>query len=720
VASCGGSTGSDKELLVGVFSDSPVGGLTFVTQSTSGVTNADGVFSYREGETISFSIGSLALPLAIASEMVTPLDMAATDDVNDPSVVNIARLLQSLDGDGNPENGIIISENTANVFTDPVIYDATDDSAVDAAVSEVYGQDRAAVSADQAVSHFVDTLSAHAASDGSIDQLNYIVGADGTFEGESLFVGQDNFSLTVDGEVHTGDVAVNQGVYQLSGAQDTWFVSVDETAESKLACIEKAPTAVADCEDGLYHVFTDEEQAMAFNAPADTSRAETVVEENPGGTEDLGIGAANEAVTPEIETDPVAGPVDGNAATDTAPGAGDSTATESNSAADANSVTEVPAAPAQGMPELSLEELFPSCTAGTVDDNGDGYGWENNQSCLIVVDGAIVAEGLSNGAVEPAAPAPAPAPAPAAPAPAPVAPAQAPVTPAPVSTPPPAAVVETPAAAVDNTSGNAGPAPTVVQPSDITDIIVLTGQSNAAGVQTDFDATLDTGHERLFAYNENGQWLPAVLDQYWDANLPSNFASAAQGRKPFNNLAFQIGKSLTEKTDRVVGIILITAPGEGISHWDYNSAFYTQIRDKVAQALNGLPQKNAVDAMIWMQGETDWLAEGTADPGATGFASIDSDFYRNYYPNKLKQLVGNLRSEWWYGAGAQFICGETKRTALNHHLMALNNDGDNRTACAQASDLPTRASDPYNNHYSASSLRTLGGRVADLYLAGGS
>ena len=121
--------------------------------------------------------------------------------------------------------------------------------------------------------------------------------------------------------------------------------------------------------------------------------------------------------------------------------------------------------------------------------------------------------------------------------------------------------------------------------------------------------------------------------------------------------------------------------------------------------------------MIWMQGETDWLAEGSADGGATGFVSTDSDFYRNYYPNKLRQLISNLRSEVWFGHSAQFICGETKRAQLNPHLMALNDDGDNRTSCAAASDLPTRASDEFNIHFSSEGLRTLGSRMAELYLS---
>lgn len=256
-----------------------------------------------------------------------------------------------------------------------------------------------------------------------------------------------------------------------------------------------------------------------------------------------------------------------------------------------------------------------------------------------------------------------------------------------------------------------------VQPSDITDIIVLTGQGNAAGVETRYDPALDTGNENLFAFNEDGQWRAANLNQFWDGNLPSNYASADNGRQPYNNLVFQIGKSLTTQTDRVVGVILVTAPGAGIRNWDYNSTFYREIRSKVALALDALPQKATIDAMIWVQGETDWLAEGTADPDATGFTSTDTDFYRNYYPTKLGYLIANLRSEWWYGREAQFICSETKQTDLNHHLLALNADGDDRTSCAPASDLATRDSDPFGNHFSADSLRTLGSRIAELYLS---
>lgn len=710
LASCGGSG-----LKTGIFSDSPVSGLTYTTSTADGVTDEDGRFEYREGETVVFSIGSLALPVVVGTELVTPLDMAGSDDITDPSVVNIARLLQSLDEDSNPDNGISIPAGAAYSFTETAIFDATDDAAVDAVVSQLYSDGRQAVSADQAIAHFVDSLSADTGSEATLDQLQYIVPVGAAFDGESLYVDDRNFTLSIDGEDHSGTTTVINGVYQLAGADDQWFVSVQD-ANTRLACISKAPEAVSECSGDTYHVFKEEQAALDFSA-ADSNRAESQNSTN------VNSGPATGAATDESD---IAQQVD---------------------VADQNSTAT--STPASTGDEVTLRDLFSECAPGTVDGDGDGFGWENNQTCLIVVGGVVVAEQVNatdtgnateqSGALVPAESVPDT-----------VAEVSVPEVAVPEATVPSVTVpsVTTPSVTVPEVAAPApvlvpAPAPalapavtqpvtqpiasapgpqtapvTSVQPEDITDIIVLTGQANAAAVQTDYDAALDTGNERLFAFNEDGQWRVADLNQHWDVNLPGNFSSPAEGRDPYNNLAFQIGKSLSEQTDRVVGIIMITASGEGISHWDFNSTFYQQIRTKVNAALALLPQKTSVDAMIWMQGETDWLAEGTADPGATGFTSIDSDFYRNYYPNKLNQLIANLRSESWYGFNAQFICGETKKTDLNPHLNSLNSDGDNLTACAAASDLPTRASDPFGNHFSADGLRTLGGRFAQLYLSG--
>lgn len=110
LASCGGG-GSSNSPSVGTFVDSPVINISYRTETQSGVTNSRGEFSYFPGETVTFFIGDLEFPSVLAAEVVTPLDMAGTEDVFHHMVINIIRLLQSLDKDGNPDNGITITDS---------------------------------------------------------------------------------------------------------------------------------------------------------------------------------------------------------------------------------------------------------------------------------------------------------------------------------------------------------------------------------------------------------------------------------------------------------------------------------------------------------------------------------------------------------------------------------------------------------------------------------
>ena len=58
-----------------------------------------GGFLFFPDETIEFSVGSVSLGSALADKKVSPLDLFHGADINDPRVVNVARLLQSLDDD---------------------------------------------------------------------------------------------------------------------------------------------------------------------------------------------------------------------------------------------------------------------------------------------------------------------------------------------------------------------------------------------------------------------------------------------------------------------------------------------------------------------------------------------------------------------------------------------------------------------------------------------
>ena len=106
-SSGGGSSDDDeprKGLTVAVnkgqFVDAPVQGLFYQSGSVSGFTDIDGQFEYEEGEEVRFFVGDIALGESVSGKsLVTPLDLVEGGDLGTTAVINIARLLQSLDAD---------------------------------------------------------------------------------------------------------------------------------------------------------------------------------------------------------------------------------------------------------------------------------------------------------------------------------------------------------------------------------------------------------------------------------------------------------------------------------------------------------------------------------------------------------------------------------------------------------------------------------------------
>jgi hypothetical protein len=229
-------------------------------------------------------------------------------------------------------------------------------------------------------------------------------------------------------------------------------------------------------------------------------------------------------------------------------------------------------------------------------------------------------------------------------------------------------------------------------PADITDLILVTGQSNALGAETSFDSQLDSPDQRTFAYTSNG-WQVANLNQVWDRGW---FPRGDPANPPSNNLSLHFGKRVTEMDrNRVVGFILVTAPGQPISHWDPQGEFFNSIRSKVSRAISELPVKSRVDGILWHQGESD----GEDDPA---------------YGEALYTVIDAFRSESWYSANLPFICGETATLPVNRQLNRLNSDGNPNTACIAAAGLETKGDDA---HFSANALRTIGRRYAERYVA---
>ncbi|SDU26210.1 alpha/beta fold hydrolase [Halopseudomonas salegens] len=115
----GSGSSSDDGPLSGQFIDSPVAGLSFRTDSTNGLTDADGNFQYLRGETVHFAIGDLDLGSATGQPVLSPVDLIAeADDSSHPAAINLARLLQSLDADGNLNNGIQLDAALHDAISD--------------------------------------------------------------------------------------------------------------------------------------------------------------------------------------------------------------------------------------------------------------------------------------------------------------------------------------------------------------------------------------------------------------------------------------------------------------------------------------------------------------------------------------------------------------------------------------------------------------------------
>jgi len=126
---CGGSGNNDEntgddipQVLQGQFIDAPVQGINFLSGSQSGVTDANGGFKYEVGKKIKFSIGDIQLGIeTIAKKIITPLDLVENGTLENTTVLNIARFIQSLDSD--PSDNVItiptsVKENATNQSLD--------------------------------------------------------------------------------------------------------------------------------------------------------------------------------------------------------------------------------------------------------------------------------------------------------------------------------------------------------------------------------------------------------------------------------------------------------------------------------------------------------------------------------------------------------------------------------------------------------------------------
>lgn len=96
----------------GVLSDAPVQGVAYSTapSGVTGTTDALGQYRYNPGDSVTFKLGALTLGSAAATATVTPVALAAGSAER---LQNLLVLLQSLDANGLPADGIAIAAASA-------------------------------------------------------------------------------------------------------------------------------------------------------------------------------------------------------------------------------------------------------------------------------------------------------------------------------------------------------------------------------------------------------------------------------------------------------------------------------------------------------------------------------------------------------------------------------------------------------------------------------
>lgn len=101
--------------ITGQFIDDPVEGLIYTCSSgTSGITDTEGTYSCDAGDDVTFAIGTVYIgTIAAQSDMVTPYTLFPNDL---DAALNLARLLQSMDADGESGNGHIIIDESLSLL----------------------------------------------------------------------------------------------------------------------------------------------------------------------------------------------------------------------------------------------------------------------------------------------------------------------------------------------------------------------------------------------------------------------------------------------------------------------------------------------------------------------------------------------------------------------------------------------------------------------------
>ncbi|MCR9186088.1 MAG: choice-of-anchor K domain-containing protein, partial [Halieaceae bacterium] len=147
--------------------DGVVEGMSYETSSgLTGITDEDGGFNYRPGDTVTLRVGGVVLGSFLAEEAIADgkvflqeIAGVGLHDLNDDHVEKMAVFLQSIDNDPDPYNGIVITDAVRTALADDAFdLDAVSKDALQALLLE---NGYAPVDEDGAMQHVKDMIVEH-------------------------------------------------------------------------------------------------------------------------------------------------------------------------------------------------------------------------------------------------------------------------------------------------------------------------------------------------------------------------------------------------------------------------------------------------------------------------------------------------------------------------------------------------------------------------------
>ena len=213
----------------GYLIDSAVEGVDYICGSITGTTDDEGKFTYETSKCstgVEFKLGSLSLgkinPNLISNtttdKYLTIQELAGTtrDNITDGNVTKLAVLLQSLDENSNPNDGILITQNIKNLFTVDENLSSKTDSEVTSLITTAGKTEK---DVNDAITHLLSTLTSKGITTTvNINPTDFNLTS---VTGKALNTTAESDTITVQGLTIPTFITISNGEYSLDNGT-TW------------------------------------------------------------------------------------------------------------------------------------------------------------------------------------------------------------------------------------------------------------------------------------------------------------------------------------------------------------------------------------------------------------------------------------------------------------------------------------------------------------------